>query len=336
MNKYYAIGLIALLVLVAVLPMYALREAGRMEAAEAAFMEQYVADGALMYVENCLSCHGASGEGIGAMPALNSPALARADAGLLYRIIAYSPHGTTMAAWHVEEGGVLSAYQVKALVALIQSEEWSQASQVAAVKGIVPPAPARPVPKAVEVLDRMAAERSDVPPNFISPEVRAAYFGEVPREDPHACSACHEEPDVHAGQFGLECARCHGLAAWQPALLTRHVFELDHGGEGQVACETCHTDNYYEHTCYGCHDHQPAEMQTAHAAEGIYEYEGCIQCHPTGQPGEGEQFQRVLARQGEVGAPAAGHVDLGIDIQPLGSSIHSGGVASSAGGDEAP
>jgi mono/diheme cytochrome c family protein len=333
MNKHLAIGLIALLVLVAVVPVYALREAGRMAEAEAAFMEQYVADGSLMYVENCLTCHGSDGEGVGAMPALNNPALARADAGLLYRIIAYSPHGTTMAAWHVEEGGVLTAYQVKALVALIQSEDWSQASQLADLKGIVPPAPARPVPPVAEALDRMAAERSDAPPGLVSPDVRAALLGDVPQDDPHACSACHEEPDVHVGQFGLECARCHGLVAWQPALLTRHIFELDHGGEGQVACETCHVDNYYEHTCYSCHDHQPAEMQTAHAAEGIYEYDNCIQCHPTGRPGEGEQFQRVLAQGGEGGVPAAGHVGLQIDIQPLGSSIHSSGVASTAGGD---
>jgi mono/diheme cytochrome c family protein len=335
MNRYTTIGLIALLALVAVLPAYALREAGRMEAAESAFQEQYVADGALMYVENCLTCHGANGEGIGSMPALKSRALAMADAGLLYRIIAYSPHGTTMAAWHVEEGGALTAYQVKALVALIQSEAWSQASELAQAKGIVPPTPARPVSKAAEELDRMAAERFDLPADSISPEVRAAYLGDVPQDDPHACSACHEEPDVHVGQFGLECARCHGLVAWQPALLTSHIFELDHGGEGQVACETCHVDNYYEHTCTSCHDHQPAEMQTVHAAEGIYEYDHCIQCHPTGQPGEGEQFQRVLARQ-QRDLPAAGHLGLQIDIQPLGSSISPAGVASTAGRDESP
>lgn len=330
MNKQTAIGVIALLVLMVVAPVYALREAGRMEAAEAAFQQQYVADGALMYVENCLNCHGTDGEGIGSMPALNSPALARADAGLLYRIIAYSPHGTTMAAWHIEEGGILSAYQVKALVALIQGEEWSQASELAQVKGIVPPEPVKPAPKVSEALDRMAAERADLPDDTVRPEVRAAYLGGVPQDDPHACSACHEEPAVHAGQFGLECARCHGLVAWQPALLTRHIFELDHGGEGQVACETCHVDNYYEHTCFSCHDHQPAEMQTAHATEGIYGYDDCISCHPTGQPGEGEQFQRVLARQETD--PTAGFAGLQIDIQPLGSNVHSGVAAANISG----
>lgn len=100
------------------------------------------------------------------------------------------------------------------------------------------------------------------------------------------CVACHEDPEVHAGQFGLDCARCHTAAAWVPAQLTRHTFRLDHGEEGEVACETCHADTYVVYTCYGCHDHQPGEMRAAHEREEIAEFEACHECHPTGQPGE--------------------------------------------------
>jgi hypothetical protein len=100
------------------------------------------------------------------------------------------------------------------------------------------------------------------------------------------CVACHPDPDVHLGQFGLDCVRCHGVAAWTPAELTLHIFYLDHGGEGQVECEVCHVDTYVVYTCYGCHDHEPAEMREAHAQEGIDEFEACDQCHPTGQQGE--------------------------------------------------
>lgn len=95
---------------------------------------------------------------------------------------------------------------------------------------------------------------------------------------------------MHAGQFGVNCARCHSTFAWAPAQLTRHDFLLDHGGEGTVACETCHVKNYYEHTCYECHDHQPEEMRQVHFEISIVEYESCVDCHPTGQQGEAEKI----------------------------------------------
>jgi hypothetical protein len=105
------------------------------------------------------------------------------------------------------------------------------------------------------------------------------------------CVACHEDPEVHAGDFGLDCSRCHTAAAWTPAQLTRHVFFLDHGSEDQLECEVCHEASYVEYTCYGCHDHTPADMQEIHAQAGIEDLAGCAAggCHPTGQPGEAVQ-----------------------------------------------
>ena len=106
------------------------------------------------------------------------------------------------------------------------------------------------------------------------------------------CVACHEDPEVHLGEFGLDCSRCHGVVAWTPAQLTRHIFDLDHGGGGEVACEVCHVDTYVVYTCYGCHDdHQPEEMRVVHEREGLVDYEACDQCHPTGAPGEAAQLR---------------------------------------------
>lgn len=105
---------------------------------------------------------------------------------------------------------------------------------------------------------------------------------------PSACSDCHETPDTHADRFGLDCSRCHNAVAFAPAQLTRHIFHLDHSDQGMIACETCHTASYAEHTCYGCHDHTPEGMAAAHVREGITEFENCVECHPTGQPGEGK------------------------------------------------
>jgi hypothetical protein len=105
-------------------------------------------------------------------------------------------------------------------------------------------------------------------------------------DTPRQCSGCHEEPEVHAGTFGKDCARCHGQEQWLPALLTQHDFILDHGGEEILDCHTCHSDNYHEITCYGCHDHTPEDMEEVHSHEEIEEYDDCRSCHPTGASGE--------------------------------------------------
>ena len=104
---------------------------------------------------------------------------------------------------------------------------------------------------------------------------------------PGDCVDCHEEPEVHAGQFGLDCSRCHTSEAWAPAELTRHDFHLDHGDEGEIDCEVCHVASYAEHTCYAdCHD--PEGTRAAHSETDTLDsaaYENCATCHPTGQAG---------------------------------------------------
>jgi mono/diheme cytochrome c family protein len=296
MTKYNLIGLLSLLVLVVALPVYAFYETARMQGAQVAMREQHLADGAEMYVENCVRCHGVGGEGIGATPALNNPGLAGADGELLYRTIAHSPHGTIMAAWHVDEGGILSDYQVEGLVAVIQDAYWERVGRLAAARGVVNPTPAPAEPASIAALYGPASSRGAGPASQIDPSAEAALMTDMlAAGDPHQCSACHEEPTIHADRFGLQCARCHGLVSWKPALLTRHTFLLDHGEEGPVACQTCHTENYVTHTCYECHDHQPDEMAQVHRDEGILEFESCVECHPTGREGEADRLRGVQA-----------------------------------------
>ena len=265
MKRYDLMSLIALSILVLALPIYLVQESNRMERAQTALREQFVADGAVLYVENCVLCHGPTGEGVGAMPALHR--LSTADYDVLYETIAYSPHGSAMASWHVDEGGRLNDYEIAGLVTLIQNADWPRVSELASTT---------------------SSALYTSPPPDTNVDMSAL---EGVGEDPHECRACHEEPDVHADRFGLNCARCHTLQAWKPALLTRHTFLLDHGGEGQVACQTCHTDSYSAHTCYECHDHTPEQMEEVHAREGILAFERCAACHPTGRAGEGELFR---------------------------------------------
>jgi len=118
----------------------------------------------------------------------------------------------------------------------------------------------------------------------------ACHLNRVFAGTPRECSACHAEPEIHAGYFGLQCERCHGTDAWSPAKLVSHSFPLDHGEGGVVACDVCHTDRYTAYTCYGCHEHQEAEMVSKHREEGITgaQFDDCIACHPTGHEAEGE------------------------------------------------
>jgi mono/diheme cytochrome c family protein len=95
-----------------------------------------------------------AGEGIGATPALDNPALRSSDAVALTKIISRGLYGTTMPAWHVDDGGTLSDYQIATLVALIHSGDW-QATQDRVVNlGLTPlmPFSAEPDPALLEAV----------------------------------------------------------------------------------------------------------------------------------------------------------------------------------------
>jgi hypothetical protein len=72
------------------------------------------------------------------------------------------------------------------------------------------------------------------------------------------CAACHLEDDVHKGQIGKKCERCHNQSGW-----TKEVF-FDHdlarlpliGIHAITPCEECHLSSAYEDTpmqCNKCH-----------------------------------------------------------------------------------
>jgi hypothetical protein len=100
------------------------------------------------------------------------------------------------------------------------------------------------------------------------------------------CLPCHEEPSIHRGGFGLNCAACHTVDGWQPARLRVHTFPLDHGrqiGEEETPCLTCHPEGYAAYTCYGCHEHQAEAIERTHRERSITEIADCARCHPTGE-----------------------------------------------------
>jgi hypothetical protein len=121
-------------------------------------------------------------------------------------------------------------------------------------------------------------------------ECTACHIDRQFKDTPQACVDCHAEPEIHAGFFGVECQLCHTTSGWIPAQLRDHSFPLDHGGQGEIACQTCHLSTYTQYTCYGCHEHDPADTEEKHLEEGIskQELQQCAACHPTGQEDEAE------------------------------------------------
>ncbi len=100
---------------------------------------------------------------------------------------------------------------------------------------------------------------------------------------PRTCAGCHAEPELHAGLLGTDCVRCHTSVDWRPARLTVHLFPLDHGGEGTIACRQCHETTLAAYHCTACH--APADMTVEHAdlALTVAELARCVDCHPTGR-----------------------------------------------------
>lgn len=102
------------------------------------------------------------------------------------------------------------------------------------------------------------------------------------------CAGCHEEPAIHQSLFGTDCAACHTTDGWRPARLARHLFPLDHGEAGEIACAVCHRETFTAYTCAECHG--DAEMIREHEEEGVdatrEELMACVTCHPTGEEEE--------------------------------------------------
>jgi hypothetical protein len=114
------------------------------------------------------------------------------------------------------------------------------------------------------------------------------------------CHTEEERPDSHP-QFGTDCQRCHSTAAFAPARLTQHTFDLYHanGGDGEIVCQDCHKITYAAVDCTGCHT-DSGRVEAEHSVLGIVDSANCASCHPTGMPGE-----TLLARNfpAKVGSP---------------------------------
>jgi hypothetical protein len=107
---------------------------------------------------------------------------------------------------------------------------------------------------------------------------------------PQECAACHADPQFHQGLFGSDCAACHTAQGWSTAKFDQaHTFPVNHGASSSSECRLCHPDSLQAYTCYGCHEHTPANIEGKHREEGIRNLQDCARCHPTGREEEGER-----------------------------------------------
>ncbi len=111
------------------------------------------------------------------------------------------------------------------------------------------------------------------------------------------CRSCHTPPeDALHRQIDANCSQCHTQQKWVPATFDHSryfVLDRDHN----VQCVTCHARNdYRRYTCYGCHEHTPANIRREHIEEGIRDFRDCVQCHRSADESDIEIPGRVRAR----------------------------------------
>jgi len=135
------IGIIATALIVFSIPLYAISEPTRLDTAQAVQQSLDLEDAMTLYAENCSVCHGLAGEGIGATPALNNPALRSTDPESLTKTISRGLYGTAMPAWNLEDGGPLSDYQVDQMVDLILFGNWLETRNRVVNLGLAPQVP---------------------------------------------------------------------------------------------------------------------------------------------------------------------------------------------------
>ncbi|MBI5054562.1 MAG: c-type cytochrome [Chloroflexi bacterium] len=111
------------LAILLVFQVYIVREPSRIQVVESADRAEAVKAGRDLYADNCVACHGATGEGK-AGPALNSSELLKMTADqTFFSLIRSGIPGTVMPAWGQTFGGPFTDEQVTQLVAFVRAWE---------------------------------------------------------------------------------------------------------------------------------------------------------------------------------------------------------------------
>ncbi len=87
----------------------------------------------------------------------------------------------------------------------------------------------------------------------------ACHLGGQYKSAPLSCFGCHATDDVHRGERGTECAKCHTTSDWKTAKFD-HEKETGFallGRHSRIDCVGCHRSGNFKDKipkdCYGCH-----------------------------------------------------------------------------------
>ncbi len=78
------------------------------------------------------------------------------------------------------------------------------------------------------------------------------------KDTPKTCISCHQIDDIHPGEFGIKCNRCHNSVKWKNGHFNHNKTDFPLKGSHQKAtCNSCHTlgdkKTKLPKDCYGCH-----------------------------------------------------------------------------------
>jgi cytochrome c oxidase cbb3-type subunit 3 len=141
MRRHHQLAILAASLIAIALGGYILLEPTRLTHATADLLAAQVAEGQIVYAENCAVCHNAAGEGLGANPALDTAGVRQMDYDTLVKTIARGRYNTAMPAWSTADGGPLNEAAISAVVALLQHGDWQQTQITVADLGLAPRVP---------------------------------------------------------------------------------------------------------------------------------------------------------------------------------------------------
>lgn len=180
------IGLGSTLLIAVALGFYMINEQNRIVDAQAQVLSVQLDEAMTLYAENCSVCHGVNGEGIGATPPLNNPALKTMSFEDIYKTISRGRYQTAMPAWAIEDGGPLSDYQIDELVALIGYGDWNETGDRVVNLGLAPL-----VPFTTEPDPALLAEIANLP-DGATLQIAVQLFAD-------SCVACHGADGLGTG-----------------------------------------------------------------------------------------------------------------------------------------
>lgn len=168
-------GLLATLLIAVVMGINLLRESDQQQQAAQELRIEAVTTGIDLYAENCVICHGAAGEGLGATPPLAGTGL---ENDTVFKTIERGRYNTTMAAYGVDEGGIFTQAEIDSLVTMIQVVNWNAVAVRVDELGLTPPEMV-----VVELSEETLASVQALPGGDVLADGLMVYATE--------CAACH-------------------------------------------------------------------------------------------------------------------------------------------------